>query len=140
MRAAGAPAHLLFLDHAFADDLVDRGFDERGGDGLAGESAFPVVGDGRGVGGEVAAELADRLGQFARLDADVGDVGDEVVDGPRARKTLPCQRNHFTRCSWAATSGAVSGGQRRPLACWVSTVIRIVRWNQSSRCSACGLR
>src|SRR5450755_5077834 len=58
----------------------------------------------------------------------------------RARKTLPCQRNHFTRCSWAATSGAVSGGTRRPLASWVSTVMRIVRWNQSSRCSACGLR
>ena len=62
MRAAGAPPHLLFLDHAFADDLVDRGFHERGGDGLAGESAFPVVRDGAGVGGEVAAELADRLG------------------------------------------------------------------------------
>jgi len=55
-------------------------------DDLAGESAFPVVRDGRGVGGEVAAELADRLCQLARLDADVGDVGGEVVDaGARPR-------------------------------------------------------
>jgi len=29
------PAHLLFLDHALADHLVDRGFGERGGDGFA---------------------------------------------------------------------------------------------------------
>jgi hypothetical protein len=33
---AGAPAHLLLFDHAFADDLVDGGLDERGGDGLTG--------------------------------------------------------------------------------------------------------
>src|SRR5664279_2609143 len=39
MRASGAPAHLLLLDHAFADHLVDRGFHERGGDDLAGGSA-----------------------------------------------------------------------------------------------------
>ena len=83
MRATGAPPHLLLFDHAFADDLVDRGFHERGGDGLTGESAFPVVGDGGGVGGEVAAELADRLGELARLDdgVGVGEVGGEVVDG-----------------------------------------------------------
>ena len=48
---------------------------------FAGESAFPVARDGAGVGGEVAAELADRLGQLARLDADVGEIGGEVVDG-----------------------------------------------------------
>src|SRR5215470_11171379 len=29
------PAHLLLFDHALADDLVDRGLGERGGDGLA---------------------------------------------------------------------------------------------------------
>ena len=33
--AAGCPAHLLFLDHALADHLVDRRLGERGGDGLA---------------------------------------------------------------------------------------------------------
>ena len=43
--AAGSPAHLLFFDHALGDDLVDRGFGEGGGDGLAGAVAFPVVGD-----------------------------------------------------------------------------------------------
>ena len=58
----------------------------------------------------------------------------------RARKTLPCQRNHFTRCSSWVILADLSDWQRRPLASWVSTVIRIVRWNQSSRCSACGLR
>ena len=95
MRAAGAPSHLLLFDHTFADDLVDRGFDERGGDGLPDESAFPVAGDGAGVGGEVAAELADRLGELARLDADVGDVGGEVggavVDGlPGTKDVAAC--------------------------------------------------
>ena len=66
MRAAVTPAHLLLLDHAFADDLVDRGFHERGGDDLAGAVALPVVGYGRGVRGEVPAELAYRLGEFCR--------------------------------------------------------------------------
>ena len=42
--AAGCPAHLLFFDHALADDLVDRGLGERGGDRLASTLAFPVVG------------------------------------------------------------------------------------------------
>src|SRR5450756_2827823 len=35
VRAARGPAHLLLLDHALADQLVDRGLDERGRDGLA---------------------------------------------------------------------------------------------------------
>ncbi|MGH3233586.1 MAG: hypothetical protein ACRDOH_10100 [Streptosporangiaceae bacterium] len=48
--AAGCPAHLLFLDQALADDLVDRGFGERDGDGLASTPAFPVAGDPPGVG------------------------------------------------------------------------------------------
>ena len=64
MRASGAPAHLLLFDHAFADDLVDGGFHERGGDDLAGAVALPVVGYGRGVRVEVPAELAYRLGEF----------------------------------------------------------------------------
>jgi hypothetical protein len=53
--SAGAPPHLLFFDHAFADHLVDGGLDERGGDGLTGAAALPVVGDATGVGGEVTA-------------------------------------------------------------------------------------
>jgi len=39
--AAGRPAHLLLFDHALADDLVDRGLGERGGDGLTRAVAFP---------------------------------------------------------------------------------------------------
>jgi len=38
----------------------------------SGETTFPVVRDGRGVGGEVAAELADRLGELA---ASTGSTG-----------------------------------------------------------------
>ena len=38
-----AHRHLLFLDHALADDLVDRGLGERGGDGLAGVSPPPMA-------------------------------------------------------------------------------------------------
>src|SRR5664280_2300015 len=93
MRAAVTPAHLLLLDHAFADDLVDRGFHERGGDDLAGAVALPVVGYGRGVRGEVPAELAYRLGEFVvpvlvllAAGVLVFEVGGDVVDGlQRAR-------------------------------------------------------
>src|SRR5450759_3327654 len=42
VRAARGPAHLLLLDHALADQLVDRGLDERGRDGLAGPVALAV--------------------------------------------------------------------------------------------------
>jgi hypothetical protein len=49
--------------------LVDRGLDERGGDGLPGAAALPVVGDAAGVGGEVATELAHRLEQLGMGDA-----------------------------------------------------------------------
>ena len=49
MGPAWAPAHLLLLDHAFADYLVDRGFDERGRDGLPRPVALAVVGDAAGV-------------------------------------------------------------------------------------------
>jgi hypothetical protein len=45
VRAARGPAHLLLLDHALADQLVDRGLDERGRDGPAGLVALAVVGD-----------------------------------------------------------------------------------------------
>ena len=43
VRTTWAPAHLLFFDHAFADDLVDRGLDECGGDDLTGPTALAVV-------------------------------------------------------------------------------------------------
>ena len=83
------------------------------------------------------------------LDVEIeGDVPPTVC---RARKTLPCQQNHFSRCSCALISVTGSGsaaagysgsggGGGRLLAMLLITVIRMVRWNQSSRCSACGLR
>jgi hypothetical protein len=77
--AAGCPAHLLFLDHAFGDDLVDRGLCERGGDGLASTVAFPVVGDPVGVDADVTVELADRFEQPGLLRAVPGDVELEPV-------------------------------------------------------------
>src|SRR3989442_15938123 len=60
----------------------------------------------------------------------------------RARKTLPCQRNHFSRSSSLATSVASSEAAAlpRPLAIWPMTVNRIVMWNQSIRCSALGIQ
>ena len=42
VSAAGRPAHLLFLNHALADDLVDRGLGERGGEGLTRAVALPL--------------------------------------------------------------------------------------------------
>src|SRR5664280_426216 len=74
VRAARGPAHLLLLDHALADQLVDRGLDERGRDGLAGPVALAVVGDPLGVGADVAVELAHRLEQLGLRDAGLGDV------------------------------------------------------------------
>src|SRR5664279_2979915 len=95
MRAAVTPAHLLLLDHAFADHLVDRGFHERGGDDLAGAVALPVVGYGRGVRGEVPAELAYRLGEFVlpglvllAAGVLVFEVGGDVVDGLQRAKDV----------------------------------------------------
>jgi hypothetical protein len=41
---ARGPTHLLLVDHAFADHLVDGRLDERGGDGLAGPMTLAVVG------------------------------------------------------------------------------------------------
>ncbi len=41
VRAARGASHLLFLDHAFADDLVDGRLGELGGDGLASAVTLP---------------------------------------------------------------------------------------------------
>ena len=102
MRAAVTPAHLLLLDHAFADHLVDRGFHERGGDDLAGAVALPVVGYGRGVGGEVPAELAYRLGEFVvpvlvllAAGVLVFEVGGDVVDGLQRAKDVAVPQKPF---------------------------------------------
>jgi hypothetical protein len=71
----------------------------------------------------------------------------------RARKTVPCQNNHFSRSrllpivvirlvavSADSSRSGSGGGGRRDLVMLVITVILIVIWNQSSRCSESGLR
>lgn len=63
----GSTASTVF-DHALADDLVDCGLDERGGEGLTTTAAFPVVGDPGGVRAHVAAELAHRRERSGRRD------------------------------------------------------------------------
>src|SRR4249920_3353189 len=80
----GCPAHLLFLDHALADHLVDRGLSERGGDDLASAVALPVVRDPAGVRAQVGIELAHCLEQPDLLDrGGFGgvEVEDQVIDG-----------------------------------------------------------
>ena len=51
------PPHLLFLHKPLADNLVDRGFDEAGRDGLAVPVAVRIVWDRRQVGSHVTHEL-----------------------------------------------------------------------------------
>jgi hypothetical protein len=151
--AAGCPAHLLFFDHALADDLVDRGFGERGGDGLASTLAFPVVGDPPGVGADVAVELADRLEQPGLLRAELGDVEieEDVIDGLQGAEdvAVPAEPLQPLQLGCDLPAGpadgvpgrcGAGGGGCKDLAMFAMTVIRIVRWNQSSRCSACALR
>ena len=85
-----------------ADDLVDRGFHERGGDDLVGAVALPVVGDGRGVRGEVPAEFADRLGEFVvpvlvvlAAGVLVFEVGGDVVDGLQRAEDVAVPQKPF---------------------------------------------
>ncbi len=56
MCSAWCPPHLLFLDHTFGHDLVDRGFHEAGGDQFVGAVALTVVWDVPRVGADVATE------------------------------------------------------------------------------------
>ena len=112
----------LFLDHACADDLVDRGFHERGGDDLAGAVALPVVGDGRGVRGEVPAELADHLGEFVvpvlvvlAAGVLVFEVGGDVVDGLQRAEDVAVPQKPFQRCSSAGEGGRQLGWDAQAL-------------------------
>lgn len=73
----GVHLNLLFLDHAFGDELVDGRLGEGSADGLACAVTLPVVGDRAGFGGDVATELAHRLRQLGLLGAGLLDV--EVV-------------------------------------------------------------
>ena len=82
MSASGCPAHLLLLDHALADDLVDSGLDEGTGDGLPTPIPLAVVGDPHRVGPKVTSELSSRLARLGLLGTDVHaiDVELEVSD------------------------------------------------------------
>src|SRR5664279_968492 len=129
MRASGAPAHLLLLDHAFADHLVDRGFHERGGDDLAGGSApRSWVWPRRSRRGTRRTRVPPWRVLSCRFlpcwPPPVSSSSRSVVVSSTVcneRKTLLCNRNHFSRCSSAARVADSSGGTRRPLASWVST-------------------
>src|SRR5664279_670175 len=125
---------------------LDRGFHERGGDDLVGAVALPVVGYGRGVRGEVPAELAYRLGEFVlpvlvllATGVLVFEVGGDVVGLQRAEDVAVPQKP-FQPFQLGGEGDRHLGWTRRPLASCIITVIRIVMWNQSSRCSACGSR
>ena len=64
MCAPPRPLHLLLLDEALADDLIDRGFHKRGTDGFALTVTFSEVGDELGVVPDVSVELTDALAEF----------------------------------------------------------------------------
>ena len=69
MGGPRCPAHLLLLDHALADDLVDRRLDEGTRNRLAVPIALTVVGDPGVVGSELAAEFPHGLQQLALVGA-----------------------------------------------------------------------
>ena len=105
------------------------------------------------VGVDVAAELADRLEQPGLLRVGLGDVEieDQVIDGLQGAEDVavpaePLQPLQL-RADLVGEAGMrlvrglrVRRGGRRLLAMLAMTVIRIVRWHQSSRCSAWALR
>ena len=59
MRSVRGPPHLLLLDKALADHLVDGRFDEPAGDGLAVPAAIPIIGDGVEIGRHIVHELLE---------------------------------------------------------------------------------
>ena len=61
------PPHLLFLHKPLADNLVDRGFDEAGRDGLAVPVAVCIVRDRGQVSGHVTHELFEFILHSLRM-------------------------------------------------------------------------
>jgi len=57
VRAALGPSHLLLLDHALGDDLIDGGFCEPGRDRLVVPVPIGIVGNCRKIGRDVIHEL-----------------------------------------------------------------------------------
>ena len=60
MSPLGGPLHLLLLDHALTEHLVDRGLGETGTDPLAISIALPIVNDALCI-------VSDVAGQFANI-------------------------------------------------------------------------
>ena len=68
------------------------------------------------------------------------EVGGDVVDGLQRAKDVAVPQKPFQPLQLDGEGGRQLGWETQALASWVSTVMRIVRWNQPNRCSACGLR
>ena len=69
MRAAVAPAHLLFFHHAFADHLIHRRFHKPRADPLAITVPLAIVGNKDSIAIDERVELLHRLAQLANLAA-----------------------------------------------------------------------
>lgn len=78
MGAHLGPTHLLFLDHAAGQDLIDSRFRETGRDALAVAPLVAIVGDEVGVPTDIAAEFAKCL---LELCCDVLIVGELNIPG-----------------------------------------------------------
>ncbi len=152
MGAPLAPLHLLFLHHALAHHLVHRRFHKARADPLAVAVALAVVRDEAGIVLDVRVELLHRFAQFPCC-AIVARRRPRPRGRPR-RTASPARLEHIampqkpfepfelphhivTECATSSRSSVVSASLWRSAA-W--SVRRIVTWNQSSRCSACGLR
>jgi hypothetical protein len=61
MGSAPTPAHLLFLHHPFADDLIDRGLDECRGDPLSVSPPLAIGRNEASVVVDIRLELLDRV-------------------------------------------------------------------------------
>lgn len=60
MGAALGPAHLLFLDEPFGDDLIDRRLHEAGRNAFATAIPFTVVDDSVGIPGDISIKFTER--------------------------------------------------------------------------------
>ena len=58
------PLHLLLLDEASADHLIDRRFYERGADGFALPPALAEVGNELAVVADIGFEFSDTIGNL----------------------------------------------------------------------------
>jgi len=98
MCSAGCPLHLLLLDHALADHLVDRGFNEGRANHLVVPVAFAKVRDELLIVADVDLEFADSLGDLLRQWR--GNLGKRQIDKDN------CSRKKAGRyCSPAIAAG-----------------------------------